>query len=393
MNKTKFFTFVSRNFQDTRRHVAAVAKSMGLLFFTKDFIRKNKSPFILTRPYLDSWIASLLAPEWSRHAEYLQQSDASLKLLEVARDLGPLPERVLPLITIVHNEMPRLPEFLRHYRELGIDRFIIVDHRSDDGTLAYLKNQPDVHLYHARTGYDRTLSGQMWVTGLARHFAMGRWVLHVDADEFLVYTGMEHHKLADLCALLEKKGESRLYAPMIDMYSRKPIFHARVGQGERLLDISPYFDPRTDGERIFYEHVELPGPPGLLCYTRSRAFGNLAIPSPGGEPIGFQMEKFPLSKWHSGTAYCLVHSPFPFTENPRRPRAALLHFRFVGNFIEYNRSVAQKGEAWDGGPHYDAYADKVCQNPNLTLYHSASRLYEGPHSLITEGLIDPVGWT
>jgi len=365
-----------------------------LTLLVRQFFRKTKvshPEFILERADLDSWMRSLFTPEWSRHEEYLEKSDASLQYLELVTDLGPLPDRTLPLITIAHNEMPRLPDFLRHYRELGIGRFIIVDHRSDDKTLSYLQAQPDVHLYHARTGYDKTLSGQMWVTGLARHFAMGRWVLHVDADELLVYDGMHDHSLLDLCGLLEKEGQSRLYAPMIDMYSREPVLRARVRQGKKLLDVAPYFDPKKDGETIFYEFADLPGRVGLFCYTRSRAFGNLAIPT-AAKAVGFHMEKFPLSKWHSGTAYCLVHSPFPYDENPRRPRGALLHFRFVGNFIEYNRSVAEMGEAWDGGPHHYAYVDKVSDTPNLTLYHSASRFFEGPQSLISEGLMEPIEW-
>jgi len=67
----------------------------------------------------------------------LIQSDLALRDLVGIRDLGPLSADVIPLITIVHNELPRLPDFLRQYRHLGVGRFIIVDHRSNDGTSAY----------------------------------------------------------------------------------------------------------------------------------------------------------------------------------------------------------------------------------------------------------------
>jgi hypothetical protein len=53
-----------------------------------------------------------------------------------------------------------------------------------------LARQPDVRLYRAEIGYYKALSGQMWIAGLARRFARA---LHVDADEHLVYDGMENH--------------------------------------------------------------------------------------------------------------------------------------------------------------------------------------------------------
>ena len=101
----------------------------------------------------------------------------------------------------------------------------------------------------------------------------------------------------------------------------------------------------------------------FLLYALARV-RQLAIPS--AKVAGFHMEKFPLSNWHSSTAYCLVHSPFPFDENPRRPRS------------------------WDGYPNHYAYVDKVSDTPHLTLYHSASRFFEEPQSLISEGLMEPI---
>jgi len=344
--------------------------------------------------YTQEWVASLLAgPEWVRHQEYLMESDASLQSLRLVRDLGSIPPDVIPLITIVHNELPRLSEFFRHYRALGIGRFIVVDHRSNDGTSEFLRRQPDVQLYRAEKNYDRAVSGGMWVTGLARRFVMGRWALHVDADELLVYDGMERHSLCALASLLESRGETRLYAPMLDMYARGPIAESIVVPGKRLIDIAPFFDPLHDGNFAFYERLHSPYGPTIMGYNRSRVFGNLTIAPDNDKPLGFHMEKFPLSKWSERTAYCCVHYPFPFNENPSTPLGILLHFRFVGKFVEFNKSVAGLGEVWDGGSSYRAYADKVEQNHGLSLYHASSRQYEGPESLISEGFLHSIYWT
>ena len=44
---------------------------------------------------------------------------------------------------VVRNESLRLPSTLAHYRQLGVDRFLVIDNGSDDGTLEFLRGQPD----------------------------------------------------------------------------------------------------------------------------------------------------------------------------------------------------------------------------------------------------------
>src|SRR4029079_6725572 len=146
------------------------------------------------------------------YQHYVSLADESTKELQLIRSPGPIPIGTVPVIAVVHNEALRLPDFLRHYRSLGVRRFIVVDHRSTDTTSAFLLAQPDVDLYRTEGNYARAAFGNMWATGLARRFAMGRWALLADADEFLVYDGMDRYGLSDLAALTEQRGETRLYA-------------------------------------------------------------------------------------------------------------------------------------------------------------------------------------
>src|SRR5262245_42865420 len=165
----------------------------------------------VTKNVVKQWVTARL------YQQYLSLADESLKELQVIRTFGSIPVDTVPVITVVHNERMRLPHFLRHYRAVGVKRFIVVDHCSTDDSSALLLAQPDVDLYQTNASFARTFCGNMWATGLARRFAMGRWALRVDADEFLVYDGMDRHGLSDLASLIEQHGETRLYAPMLDM--------------------------------------------------------------------------------------------------------------------------------------------------------------------------------
>ena len=55
------------------------------------------------------------------------------------------PDHIL-LFSTLRNERIRLPYFLRYYRNLGVNHFLIVDNDSDDGSREYLQAQPDVSL-------------------------------------------------------------------------------------------------------------------------------------------------------------------------------------------------------------------------------------------------------
>ena len=44
------------------------------------------------------------------------------------------------------------------------------------------------------------------------------------------------------------------------------------------------------------------------------------------------------------------------------------------------------------GAEWAGYANSVEKQPQLSLYHDDSRRYEGPHTLIEEGFIEPLVW-
>lgn len=92
--------------------------------------------------------------------------------------------------TIARNEAYFLPHLLRHYRGLGVREFWFLDDPSTDGTREYLLAQPDCAVVSANLRYGDSVGdvrfGVVVKTLLPRELLRGRWVLGVEADEFLV---------------------------------------------------------------------------------------------------------------------------------------------------------------------------------------------------------------
>ena len=107
------------------------------------------------------------------------------ELRPVVSRVGAIRPDSLLLFSTLRNELVRLPYFLRYYRELGINHFLIVDNGSDDGSDALLAAQADVSLWRTTAGYKASRFGVDWVTWLLARYGHGHWCLTLDADILL----------------------------------------------------------------------------------------------------------------------------------------------------------------------------------------------------------------
>src|SRR5215213_9752932 len=123
----------------------------------------------------------------------------------------------------VRNEMLRLPAVLDHHRRLGINRFIVVDNGSSDGTADYLMAQRDVDLYATEASFSASNFGFDWLHPLLDEFGNNHWVLTIDSDELFIFPHVEHVSLQQFCQFLDRKNAQAVFAVMLDMYSDKSI--------------------------------------------------------------------------------------------------------------------------------------------------------------------------
>jgi len=119
-------------------------------------------------------------------------------------------------IAIVRNEADILRVNVQHHLALGVDRFLIVDNGSSDGTDRVLRElDADPRIRWTRD--DGPYRQSEITTELAREAVRGgaRWVLPVDADEFWWVSG------GDLRRVLEGSGAGALRVQVLNFVQRR----------------------------------------------------------------------------------------------------------------------------------------------------------------------------
>lgn len=277
-------------------------------------------------------------------------------------------EGEIVLVSNCRNELQRLPYFLEYYRRLGVDRFLIIDNNSDDGTTEYLKAQPDVEYFFTDASYRGALSGRLWTQELADTYAVDRWVLTVDADELLVYPGVESVSLPELCAYLDEQKVRGLFAFMLDMYADVPLSEAVYVAGSDFLDTCRWFE--VDSYHL------TPGqyPPFLKVEGGPRS----ALYGAHPDRKGPESTKVPLVRWQRGFSYIASthsHRHLPLADIS----GTLLHFKFFSLWSSVVQRDAARG---DQIGFYDTYAeaygkaDPTYHRPESIEYRDAAQLVE-----------------
>lgn len=341
------------------------------------------------------------ADKWSdepndpNHSAYLQVCDSAYADLKLVRGDPEFPSDGVTVICVARNEADRLPSFLAHYQRLGARRIHVIDNASSDETCAIACSWPDTTVWYTDASFAEASAGQTWRCAVVRRHGLGNWVLSVDVDEHLVYDGMDRYNLTALCAWLQSRGSTRLFAPMIDVYSKLPIPEIENGWITKLWTIaSGSFRNNSPFDNTFY--FDCWGPAASPNYRFHKT--SMGVNFEGGvreRVVGnheWCLSKTPLSLWDRHTAYAIVHFPYPFRLNPDQHYGALLHYKFVGNFRKRVASAVREKQYWRESYEYTIYQKWLDQQPSL-FDQRYSVPYRSPGSLVSEGLLLPIDWT
>ncbi len=286
--------------------------------------------------------------------QVLQQSDQ------------PLPASEPIVVCVVKNDLERLKMVLTHHRQLGFERFAIVDNNSTDDSLVWLKDQPDVDLYQITEPF-KSQKKYGWINRILALYGFDRWYLYVDSDELFVYPGCEKLKIQKTIELLETKSQNRLATILLDMYSDQNLF-AQKSSSLSIQEQFPYFDTDSFVVEPASRGLSIKGGP------RKRVFSSEEQDSP-------QLVKYPLFKLEAGMIFESAHYLFPFQQTGEI-EGALLHYKFLDNDLERYRQIAQNGSFQGGSREYKRYIEKLQQNPQLNFYYNGSACYEHSGSLL-----------
>ncbi|WP_224824330.1 glycosyltransferase family 2 protein [Cognatishimia sp. MH4019] len=265
--------------------------------------------------------------------------------------------------TTQRNERIRLPYFLRYYRDMGVNHFFFVDNNSDDGSLEFLKDQPDVSVWSTQGSYKRSRFGVDWLNYLQLKYAHGHWSLVVDPDEFLVYPFCDTRPIQALTDWLDASSIKSFSAMLLDMYPKGPLNDVPYHEGQDPMEIASWFDS------------------GNYTIERNSRFGNLWIQGGPRARVFFAdkperapaLNKIPLVKWHRNYAYASSsHMLLPRGLNQvydewggEKASGCLLHAKFLNTFPQKAREELERKQHYANSHEYRAYAAGLQENPDL----------------------------
>lgn len=288
----------------------------------------------------------------------------------------------------VRNEIVRLPYFLDYYRRLGAGHFLVVDNGSDDGTRAYLADQPDVSVWTTGASYKAAHFGMDWINWLLRRHAHGHWVLTVDPDEFFVYPFCDTRPLPALTHWLDASQIRSFPAMLVDMYPRGPIDTHPYFPGQDPLDVACWYD---SGNYTISKNPEY-----LNLWIQGGVRARMFFPDePSRAPA---LNKIPLVRWHRRYTYISsTHALLPRGLNlvydewgGEKAAGALLHVKFLGELIGKSREEEIRREHYGGSVEYRAYLEGLSVKPDL--WSPWSERYEGWRQLEAQGLMARGNW-
>jgi hypothetical protein len=276
---------------------------------------------------------------------------------------GRIRGRDLLLFSTLRNERLRLPYFLRYYRDLGINHFLVVDNGSDDGSRDYLAAQEDVSLWSTGASYKRARFGVDWLNWLQMRHGHGHWCLVVDPDEFLVYPFCDTRPLRALTDWLDASSIRSFGAMLLDMYPKGPIDAQPYTEGQDPMEIACWFDS------------------GNYTISRNYRFGNLWIQGGPRARVFFSQDparapalnKIPLVKWHRSYAYVSsTHMLLPRGLNlvydewgGEKASGCLLHAKFLHTLTGKAEEELGRRQHYAASAEYRAYAATLAETRDL----------------------------
>lgn len=285
---------------------------------------------------------------WPSHGKVkLGYNSSVLEVISPPEKLARLNTADLAVIACTHNEMTLLPQFLAHYRQMGVKAFLIADNISDDGSLEYLADQPDVALFSVDSEYRDSHYGVVWQQTLLSNFRINRWSLIADIDELLITSLPDRPapSLADITAKAEAEGADALRVFMLDLYPKGSLAQADMTK-DAAFDLAPYCDATP-----FLTNSPSNGSYGN-SHTWTSALRHRLIPNSRAEL--FVAQKAALLRYRP---WMRLSAGLHYIANAELSDRALIfgHFKYHAEFLKKAQAEVYRRQHFNNAEEYRSY--------------------------------------
>lgn len=281
----------------------------------------------------------------------LGYQSGALELISNEARLTRVNAEPLAVVACMRNEMFMLPHFLTHYRKLGVRAFLVIDNRSDDGTLEHLLAQPDVAVFSVDTDYRLSQYGVAWQMAVVANLRVNRWSLMADADELLVYRGWKRKALPKLLRKPALRDADAVRLRMLDMYPRGPLRAATFAKG------GPFAEADHVDARPFLRDTVSRGP-FSNAETLTSALRHRLLP--GARPDIFVAQKFALLKYRP---WMRVSAGLHYLAEAKLADQEMLfaHFKYNAHFRAKAVEEVARGQHFNDAEEYRKYLDLMAE--------------------------------
>ena len=285
------------------------------------------------------------------------------QLQEVVNRTSDISPNDIIVFSTFRNEDVRLPYFLKYYRDMGVNHFVMVDNDSDDGGREYLAEQPDVSLWTTKGSYKRSRFGVDWLNWLQWKYGHKHWCLVVDPDDFFVFPFCDTRSIRALTDWLDASSIKSFSAMLLDMYPKGRLDETPYARGDNPMEIASWFD--AGNYSIYRNHLY--GNLWIQGGPRARKF----FPDePWRAPA---LNKIPLVKWDRQYTYVSsTHMLLPRGLNAtfdewggEKASGVLLHTKFLDTFTVKAAEELARKQHYANSHEYKAYAAGLSDNPDL----------------------------
>lgn len=261
------------------------------------------------------------------------------------------------MICVLKNDLTKIQNYIYHHRKIGVDKFVILDNNSSDGTKEWLLEQDDVFLLNTEDEYT-TCRREAWINRIIAFIGMNRWYLVLDSDELLVYNDYENQNIREVIGYFERNKIIRARALMVDMYAKDDYYEGT--NVNDYLNECIYFDADTYYDGNNDKFVKIYGGP------RKRAFN-----------IDTGLTKYPLFYFRNQDIHCRSLFLYPYKDNFKsKCNLIIKHYKFLPNEMEKYKKIAKDENYYDGSIEYKQIVKKFDETKKISFMYENSQIYK-----------------